>query len=440
MVRRSGFRDVMRVREFRALWLAEIVSVGGDQLARVALSVLVYHRTSSATLTGLTYALTFLPALLGGAVLGGLADRFPRRAVLIVADLVRAVLAGVLALPGVPMVALWATVFALTLAATPFKAAQLALLPTVLEGERYKVGLSVRAISAQFAQLAGFAGGGAVLLLVAPEIVLGANAVTFVVSALIIRIGVVRRPATRARDRGRDGQSAVRLVVRDRRVVALIAFVVLGGLTVAPEGVAAPYVAELGASALAVGILLTADPLGSALGGWVMGRWPSLGDRLDAMAALGVLSGITLVPCFLHPGVPLSMVLWGLSGAFTTMCLIQVQAELTVSVPDSRRAAVVGLAYAGLQTSQGLVILFAGALGDQISVYRAVGAVGVLTALLAVLCGLLWRRARPTSLQGFQGEHEAGHGSTEERITGHGCALPAPPPPDRAAPNETRSR
>lgn len=98
----AGFRDVLKVREFRALWLAELISVCGDQLARVALAVLVYQRTSSATLTALTYALTFAPALLGGALLAGLADRFPRRAVLIAADLARAALAGVLALPGMP--------------------------------------------------------------------------------------------------------------------------------------------------------------------------------------------------------------------------------------------------------------------------------------------------------------------------------------------------
>jgi hypothetical protein len=326
------------------------------------------------------------------------------------------------------------------LPATPFKATQGALLPIVLEEERLRVGLSVRAMSTQCAQMAGFAGGGAALLLVAPEVVLGANAVTFVVSALIIRGGVVRRPAPRAPGRDQDGRSAVRLVVGDRRVLALVGFIVLAGMTVAPEGVAAPYAAELGASSVAVALLLAADPLGSVLGGWVLSRWSSVADRVNALAALAVFSGIALVPCFVRPGVPLSVVLWGLSGAFSTMCLIQAQSVLTLSVPDSRRGAVLGLVSACLQTSQGLVILFAGALGDQIGVYRAVGVVGVLTVVLAVLCGLLWRRARPRSRQGFQDEHEAGHGTTEERVTGHGCALPAPPPPDRATPNETRSR
>jgi hypothetical protein len=45
--RRAGFRDVVGVAEFRSLWFAEILSVCGDQLARVAPSVIVSGRTGS---------------------------------------------------------------------------------------------------------------------------------------------------------------------------------------------------------------------------------------------------------------------------------------------------------------------------------------------------------------------------------------------------------
>ena len=86
MTGRGNFAEALRSVEFRALWLAEALSVLGDQVARVALALLVYARTSSAALTALTYALTFVPAVLGGVVLSGLADRFPRRTVIIVTD------------------------------------------------------------------------------------------------------------------------------------------------------------------------------------------------------------------------------------------------------------------------------------------------------------------------------------------------------------------
>lgn len=65
--------------EFRALWTAYALSVAGDQLAAVGLSVLVFDRTGSPAWAAATYAMTFLPDLTGGALLSGLADRFPRR-------------------------------------------------------------------------------------------------------------------------------------------------------------------------------------------------------------------------------------------------------------------------------------------------------------------------------------------------------------------------
>lgn len=69
--------SLIRLSEFRTLWAAFAQSVLGDQLARVALSLLVFERTESAGWTAATYALTSLPALLSGVLLSGLADRFP---------------------------------------------------------------------------------------------------------------------------------------------------------------------------------------------------------------------------------------------------------------------------------------------------------------------------------------------------------------------------
>jgi hypothetical protein len=52
---------VLAEPQFRALWVAQLLSVLGDQVARVALAVLVFAETASAGLTALTCALTFLP-------------------------------------------------------------------------------------------------------------------------------------------------------------------------------------------------------------------------------------------------------------------------------------------------------------------------------------------------------------------------------------------
>src|SRR5262245_22233453 len=193
---RIGLLIPLRVPEFRYLWTAELLSVAGDQLARVALAVLVYARTSSASLTALTYALTFVPSLLGGLLLSDLADRFPRRRVLVATDVVRAVLAGVMAVPALPLPVLWGLVAVLSMAAAPFKAAQLAMIPTILTDDRnFRAGLSLRMVTAQTAQVVGFAAGGVLMTAVEPHIGLLLNAATFVASAVLVLAGVRDRPA-----------------------------------------------------------------------------------------------------------------------------------------------------------------------------------------------------------------------------------------------------
>src|SRR3954447_4596585 len=88
--------------EFRAIWMTRGLSLVGDQLARVALAVLVFQRTGSAALTGLAYAATFLPYL-AGPVIAGTADRRSRKGILVALDLARAGAVGAMALPGVPL-------------------------------------------------------------------------------------------------------------------------------------------------------------------------------------------------------------------------------------------------------------------------------------------------------------------------------------------------
>src|SRR3954447_11200676 len=93
------FADALRLRAFAVLFAAEVQSIAGDPLARVALSVLGFRETDSATATGLIFALTFLPAIAGGALLGSLGDRYRRRAVMITVESIRAALFATMAVP-----------------------------------------------------------------------------------------------------------------------------------------------------------------------------------------------------------------------------------------------------------------------------------------------------------------------------------------------------
>src|SRR5271154_5948011 len=103
---RNRYRDVFAVPDFRALWAGQLLSVAGDQFARVALAVLVFERTRSSLLTAITLAVSVLPGCAGSFTICRLADRYPRRTVMIVSDVTSAALVAVMLIPGVPLAAL----------------------------------------------------------------------------------------------------------------------------------------------------------------------------------------------------------------------------------------------------------------------------------------------------------------------------------------------
>ena len=179
------------------LWLAHAQSRLGDRLARVAIAVLVFARTSSALLTALTYALTFLPPLVSAPLLAGLADRYPRRTVLVTVDLCRAALVGLMVLPAEPLAVIAALLVVVVVSLQPpYSAARNAMLPNVLEGDRYLAGLGLVNATDGIVQVAGFAFGGVLLALVGSRAALGIDAATFVASALLARLGTgPHRPA-----------------------------------------------------------------------------------------------------------------------------------------------------------------------------------------------------------------------------------------------------
>jgi predicted MFS family arabinose efflux permease len=406
--RRATFREVFTVREFRALWAAELLSQLGDQFARVSLSVLVYRRTSSALLTGLTYALTYLPSLLGGVLLGGLADRYARREVIVATDLVRAALVGLMTLPGVPLPALCLLLAGMSTLSGPFKAAQLALLADVLTGDRYVLALSVRHMTIQSAQVAGFLAGGVLAQGVGPAAGLGLDALTFTASAALVRLGVRRRraPASCNVSASRGNAAGGRaLVWRHPGLRSLTGLSWLAGCYIAPEGLAAPYTEALGASsAVAVGLIMASDPVGSVIGALVFGRFVSETTRVRALAPLALLAGLPLALCVFQPGLAVSALLFAVSGALATGYHIQLSASFVQLLPASAKAQGLGVMSSGLITVQGLGTLAGGVVADLAGPANAVALAGAAGILLGTRPAWIWSRmsgsdgpARPPS-------------------------------------------
>lgn len=390
-----GLRQVFAVREFRAVWLADLLSITGDQLARVALAVLVYGRTGSAAWAAGTYALTFLPAIVGGVLLSGLADRFARREVMVLSDLVRAVLLAVMAVPGLPLPVLCGVLVVVVLLGAPHTAARGALLPEMLPGDLYERGLAVAQITSQTAQVVGFAAGGLLVAALGPGTALALDAGTFLVAAVVLRFGLIRRgrPRPAADDPPGVLREALAGITGDPRRRALVLLVWMVGLYVVPEALAAPYAAEIGAGVAVVGLLMAADPVGSVLGAWLFVRFVPPARRARLIGVLAVAAGVPLLFTVFRPGVPVAVVLWGLSGMLSTAYVMQAQASFVRATSDETRGRAIGVAASGILAGQGVAVLAGGLLADlwrpSTSVAVCAGA-GVVIALAGTVA---WRRA-----------------------------------------------
>lgn len=389
---KATFTAVFAVTEFRALWLAQVLSVAGDQLARVALTLLVYVRTGSALLAAVTFAASVVPAFIGGITLSGLADRFPRRRVMIVCDLTRVVLVAVMAISGIPIAVLVVLLFVVTLIGAPFLSARAALVPDLLTGDLYVLGTAVTLTTLQFAQVLGFAVGGAVVGFFGVPVSLLIDAATFGLSALITFVWVRSWPAVQAitdRETQAEPDASGGLLAGLRLVFtspALRIPMLLGWLAAfynIPEGVSAPLAKVLGGGAVAVGFILAAPAFGATVGAVTFSRFVAPARRVRWMCPLAVAACGVLILFVFRPPLPIALMVLAVSGLFDCYQLAA-NASFVAATPARQRSQAFGIAQGGMSLGQGVAMVVAGAAAEHFAPYfviAASGAVGVVAAI-----------------------------------------------------------
>lgn len=398
--RRTTFRDVFADGEFRAIWLAEFASIAGDQFARVALTVIVYQRTGSPLLTALTYAMTYLPWLVGGLFLSDLADRFPRRDVMITADLTRLVLVGIMAVPGMPLWGLVVLLFAVATLNAPFQGARSALRATIMPDDRYTLGLAVSQVTREVGVVGGFVAGGVIVSVLHTRTALLIDAGTFAVSALLLSVAVRSRPAVGRRRQSRlaEMMAGLRLVFTTGRLRSLMLLGWLGAFYTVPEALAVPYAARLHHGSLAAGLIFAAGPLGSAVGMVLFTRLVRPADRLRWMGPMAVAACLILVTCLARPGLLGLLAIVAGSGLLASY-QIAANAAFVLAAPDDRRGQAYAIANGGMNLGQGVLYVLAGVVASVTTPAIAVAGSGLIGAALAWWLAVDWRRQPPLTAE-----------------------------------------
>jgi CRP-like cAMP-binding protein/predicted MFS family arabinose efflux permease len=189
--------SVFRKRDFRLLWSAQLVSTIGTALTDLAAGILIFRETGSAFAVGLMFVATAVPTLVVGLVAGVFVDRYDRRKIMVIADLLRA---GIVAL--IPFIfilhlhiaLLYVAVAAVSTISQFFNPANDAVLPEVATDEELAAANSWIMISSFGATSVGFALSGLLATAFDIDWAFWLDALTFLLSAallLTVKVGKV---------------------------------------------------------------------------------------------------------------------------------------------------------------------------------------------------------------------------------------------------------
>jgi MFS family permease len=188
---RSSFA-ALRYRDFRLLWLGQIVSVTGSQMQFVAINWHVYLLTKSPLALGLVGLFRGLPIIVCSLAGGLVADAVDRRKLLVVTQVVMLISAGLLALFTVAgLESVWPiyVLSGLASAANAFDIpARQSLMPALVPTEVFPNAVSLGLIVFNVATITGPAIAGVLLAETGPAFIYGLNAISFfaVIAALIV--------------------------------------------------------------------------------------------------------------------------------------------------------------------------------------------------------------------------------------------------------------
>ncbi|MGH9492028.1 MAG: MFS transporter [Terriglobales bacterium] len=299
-------------RNFRRLWLAQVISETGDWFYMVALYAMLLEFTGRAEVLGLAFALQVLPQALTGPVAGVINDRVSRKRVMIASDLARFVIIALILVVRSPNM-LWLVyvlLFSETVMWGLFEPARNAVIPNIVAEEDALAANTLSSTTWSMNLFLGAALGGAAAVWLGRDAVFALDATSFLASAALLagmkfaEPHMERMPPVRLRDLVDYSpmMTGIRYVRGEARMLATIfvkaglgatgaswvIFPILGSTVfrVTGEGIDAKQGALLGMS-----FLMGARGLGSILGPLAGARW---GGQQVGRLRLGVLLGFLM--------------------------------------------------------------------------------------------------------------------------------------------------
>jgi len=338
---------IFRNRSFTYLWIGQLISSMGSALTALAASILVYRVTGLAESVGLMLIATSGPTFVIGLIAGVFVDRFDRKRIILISDLLRAIL--IFLIPFlIPLNINWLyVVVALTSAITQFfDSAHASILPEVISEKELSAATSLMAVSSLGSTTVGFAAAGFIATSFNINWAFYLDGASFLMSSLLIlftrvpTLPVTEETSVRAVGRNlRAGLNVVRKTPILRSLFIVIAPIYLiFGLEIS---LFLPFtLRELGGTEFHFGLQQAAEAIGIALGSIGMAR---LADRIRAgqWLAISYLSmAAAMIAYSFSYSVWLAILMMGISGLLNAPSFIGEQLVLQRATPREMRGRV----------------------------------------------------------------------------------------------------
>ena len=387
-----GYRSALAGREFRRLFAAGLASSSGGSVTAVCLLWIVFATTHSAIDVGLVGTSELFAGVLFSLVGGGLVDRYDRRNLMVVSDLVRAGTVGALAVflrvVGFDLPVILLGAFVISAFSTIFNPAEQTVVPAIVGPELIADANGLIRSTQAITMLAGASAGGVLIVTVGPLVGLAYNAATFLFSAFLLA-GLALSAEARRPTRAARPSSFVADVVDGfrwlRGEVGLLTLTVSAGFfnffqTIVGSFVVVYATIALHGTGALFGLLLAAQVGASGLGSLAVGRTGAVRWAGRAWVVFyGLLSPLTAVGLALFPTPAVAFVLLGALGFFGGFAGTAWLTAAQLTVPTEMQGR-----YFGVDGLGSWAILPAGQIGGGF----LIAGLGIRSAYL--LAGIVW--------------------------------------------------
>lgn len=401
----------LRQRDFSLLWFAGLISLSGNWMLQIAVPVVIYQLTGSALAVGGMLLATIVPGILFGSVAGVFVDRWERRRVLMITNLLLAlsILPLLLVVSADMLWLVYVVSFVQSTLNQFFTPAENSLLPQLSDPKLLVSANALNALNNNLARLIGPALGGVVALNFGLTGVVIFDVVTYLVAAVLIAlIRMKSQPRQPEQDTRRfdvskvftEWREGMQLIWRERTVRTLFLYNVL---TSVGESIIfvlfVPFITGiLGGDSLHVGGIMSAQAVGGIIGGLLISSIARYFKTYRLLGISSIIFGIVDLALFNYTrffeGIAIAYLIIMLAGPLAVGIGASYNTLLQSKVDNAYQGRVFGALNLTFSLFMLVGVAIAGFTSDRIGIVPVINIQGYVYIAAGVMC-LLALREKP---------------------------------------------